>query len=160
MKGEIEIMPTTMVQHGNVQFLFTCPDNVCAKRGVNPVTDELRDRERVDNSPMKYQRIVHKKTRAFNKLMNCKTVEKFDSGTHEEYPKAHFKRLRPMRREEVRAWIQAGAEIQADPWSFVRKIVYQNRVLGSCSDGDIKFLMRSGLVQQIQDRNGSMKYHR
>ena len=153
-------MEMNIKQRGNVQIIYTFPDGYTPKRGHNQATEALRDRERVEKSPIKYQKIVQKKNRSFNKLMNCKTVDKFDHGTHPDYPKAKSNTLRAMKRGEVKAYCLAGAEIQYDPWTFVRKVVYQNRVLGSCSKSDIETLVRDGVVHQVYDQNGHLKYVR
>lgn len=151
-------METKMKLDGNVQIICTLPSRYVPKRGVNQVTEALRDNKRLDNSGIKYHKREWKKTRKIAKLMDCKQVDKFDRGTHPEYPKANFKTTRMMKRGEIRAWCQAGAEIRYDPWGQTRKIIYRNQILGSCTRADVVSLTQEGVVHQEYDQHGSMKY--
>nr|DAH36786.1 MAG TPA: hypothetical protein [Caudoviricetes sp.] len=151
-------METTMKQNGNVQVICTMPSRYVPKRGVNQVTEALRDNKRLDNSGIKYHKREWKKTGKLSKMMDCKQVDKFDEGTHPEYPKRKSNGPRAMKRGEARAWCQAGAEIQYDPWNFVRKVVYQNKILGTVSRADVQSLMKDGVVRPMFDQHGHIKY--
>ena len=119
------------------------------KRGKElPIIRAMDPNPRVDRSPVKYQKIAHKKNQNLNSLMDCKHVDKFDHGTHKDYPRAKPEYLRPMSRGEVQAYIMAGAEIRYDRQTFQRKVCFQNHVLGSCTMADITAFMRAGLVRE------------
>ncbi len=119
------------------------------KRGKElPIIRALDPNPRVDRSPVKYQKIAHKKNQNFNSLMDCKHIDKFDHGTHPDYPKAKPEHVRLMTRGEIRAYIMAGAEIQYDRQHFQRRVYFQNRLLGSCTMADINALLQEGLIRE------------
>lgn len=173
-------MGTTMRQVGNMQLIITAPDKFesrrqSAERYANSTrkvvvngddytahdpSARLNPNPRVDQSPMKFQKIAHKKTQSVKRLMNCKSIDKFDRGTHPEYPKAKPDALRRMKLAEVRSYCLAGAVIQYDQWTFQRKVVFENSILGSCTKGDIDALIREGIVKPEPIENGHIQYRK
>lgn len=162
------------------QLIFTCPSkyesrNQSAKQyanqnrniTVNGVQYRASDPSKrlnpvpsVDHSPLKFQKIAGRKEKSFRKLMNCKSVDKFDEGTHANYQKAKFNGLRQMTIREVRAYCLAGAVITYDQWNFQRKVVFKNQVLGSCTKSVIDALVSAGVVHESYTENGGLCYQK
>lgn len=141
-------MGTNVKQRGNVQTV---------KRGRNNISRVLADRE--PRGPRaQYQNNKH--LQSMSKLMNCKTVDKFDYGEHPNYPKAKPQRKRKLSRAELRSWMQAGAEIRVDKWAFVRNVVYQNHILGTCTDADLVALTEAGYMQPFDAPHGTVVYRK
>ena len=173
-------MEMTVKTENGKQLIFTCPSryesrNQSAKqyanRNRNIIVDgvqykasdpskRLNPMPSVDRSPLKFQKIAGRKDKSFRKLMNCKTVDKFDDGNHANYSKAKFNGLRQMTIREVRAYCLAGAVIVYDQWNFQRKVVFGNQVLGSCTKSVIDALVSSGVVHEAYTENGGRCYQK
>lgn len=143
---------------GNAQIICTMPERFTPKQGKNPVSDSLRDRPWLDSTRPKYQKRDYKRTRSLTRAMNCKTVDKFDAGTHPDYPKAKLPSLRRISRGEIRSLCLAGAEIHYDPWAFTRKIIYNGHIMGACTMADIESLVQAKIVHQIPGQHGTRIY--
>lgn len=173
-------MEMTVKTENGKQLIFTCPSryesrNQSAKqyanRNRNIIVDgvqykasdpskRLNPMPSVDRSPLKFQKIAGRKDKSFRKLMNCKTVDKFDEGTHANYKSANCQGLRRMSISEVRAYCLAGAVITYDHWTFERKIVFENHVIGSCTKSVIDALVASGVVHETITVNGGRCYQK
>ncbi|MDD6530629.1 MAG: hypothetical protein PUF41_11690 [Prevotella copri] len=180
MRKEVSSMETTMKTANGKQFIFTCPArfesrNQSANQYANQKRDivvngvrykasdpskRLNPAPSVDRSPLKFQKIAGRKEKSFRKLMNCKSVDKFDEGTHANYQKAKFNGLRQMTIREVRAYCLAGAVITYDHWNFQRKVVFKNQVLGSCTKSVIDALVSAGVVHESITENGGRCYQK
>ena len=162
------------------QLIFTCPSkyesrNQSAKQYANQnrnitvdgvqykasdPSKRLNPVPSVDRSPLKFQKIARRKDKSFRKLMNCKSVDKFDEGTHANYKSATCKGLRRMSLSEVRAYCLAGAVITYDCWTFERKIVFGNHVIGACTKSVIDALVSDGVVHESITENGGRCYQK
>lgn len=173
-------MESTMRIVDGRQIIITCPArfesrNQSANQYANQKRDivvngvrykasdpskRLNPAPSVDRSPIKFQKIAGRKEKSFRKLMNCKSVDKFDEGTHADYQKANRKGLRQMTIGEVRAYCLAGAVITYDQWNFQRKVVFGSQVIGSCTKRVIDALVASGIVHETYTKNGGRCYQK
>lgn len=150
-------MVSTMTQKGKVQIICTLPDRYQPQRGYNQATEKLRSV--IPSGSSEYWHNKHE--RSMSKLMNCKTVDKFDYVKgRPDSPKPPKKTLRPLKRNEVQAWLQAGGEIQVDPWKFTRKIVFRNHVQGKCTDADIAAMVKIGIAKPVSQPHGYVVYRK
>lgn len=149
-------MESKMQIRNGVQVIVTMPAPNTVKRGNNPVSGALRSP--APNS-IRAQNQRNKRERSMSKLMNCKSVDKFDF-VKVEHPK--MQKTIPQRRllsvGEIRAWIRAGAEIHVDPWKHTREIVYRNRILGSCTQADVVSLVKDGVAERYPVLHGFYVY--
>lgn len=133
------------------------------KRGINPVTEKLSPPDRVEQSPLKFQKIAQKKERDFRRLMNCKNLDKFSvdrkEDVHKDYPHARPQRLRMLNRSEIRAHILAGGRIRYDPWAFKRTVEWKGRIMGTCTMADITELLQSGFLREVPVQFGYREYY-
>lgn len=149
-------MTSTMTQKGKVQIICTMPDRYRPQRGYNQATEKLRSTIPSDHLADYYQ---NKHERSVSKLMNCKSVDKFDYVKgRPDSPKPPKKQLRVLKRTEVQAWLQAGGEIQVDPWKFTRKIVFRNHVQGQCTHADLVAMVKIGVAKPIERPHGYVVY--
>lgn len=105
-----------------------------------------------------------KRDRSLARLMNCKTIDKFDFvpwKERQDRPKTQRPTMEvcpKLRRDSVQALVMAGAEIYVDPWKHERKVVYRGYTKGHCGFDDIAALVRDGVIQKIALPNGFFKY--
>lgn len=163
-------MTSTVIQNRNQQIICTTPERYMRGHGNNPVTEKLSDYRPMANRNKELRR--HKRDKSISRLMNCKTVDKFDAPPRGALRNADYVKGRPdnpkvpqntarlLKPSDVQAWVQAGAEIHVDPWRFEYKIMYHDTVKGHCRYGDIVDLCNAGLIQKIRLQHGYEKYIR
>lgn len=114
------------------------------------------------NSRIEQKRAKHE--RSLSRLMNCKTIDKFDfvprkeQQNRPERPKPAPEVCTKLKRESVQALVMAGAEIYVDPWAHERKVIYNGYIKGHCGFDDIAALVRDDLIRKIELSNGYFKY--
>lgn len=152
-------MTSTVFQFENQQIISTTPGRYQRGRGQNPVTEKLSDYKPGNNR--KKELNWHRRDKSLSRLMNCRTVDKFDYVDTKDRPKTQKSKqsgLHLMQYKDVKTWMQAGAEIHADPWRFEYKIMFRDQVKGQCRYGDIIALLNAGQAQKIRLPHGYMKF--
>lgn len=144
------------------------------KRGKNSVSVSLATAVHTPDGKTIFQKEVYRnqnaeqrrasRNRSLSRLMNCKTIDKFDYVPRKEQqnrPKTQkpTQEVCPkLKRDSVRALVMAGAEIYVDPWKHERKVIYNGYTKGQCGFDDIAALVRDGLIEKIPLPNGYFKY--
>lgn len=144
------------------------------KRGRNSVSVALATAVHTPDGKTIFQKEVYRNSRIEQKrvkrdrdlarLMNCKTVDKFDYVPKKEQqnrpqmPKPTPVVCPKLKRDSVQALVMAGAEIYVDPWKHERQVIYNSYIKGHCGFDDIAALVRDGLIEKIPLPNGFFKY--
>lgn len=145
-----------------------------SKRGWNRVSVSLATAVHAPNGETIFQKEVYrnlnaelrraKQEHSLARLMNCKTIDKFDYVPRKEQQnrsrmqKPTLEVCPKLKRESVRVLVMAGAEIYVDPWKHERKVIYNGYTKGSCGFDDIAALVRDGFIQKVPLPNGYFKY--
>lgn len=157
-----------IVSTGGNLTIFRTSTKPKPKTGKNPVSVSLATAVHTRDGGTIFQKPIYsnvwaeqrdlKNQRTVSRLMNCKTVDKFDYGEHPAYPKPEVEVCRKLERNTVIVFIQAGGEIHVDPWKHERKIIYKGAVQGQCGFDDVAALIRDGIVKRESLPNGYFKY--